>query len=126
MWQRLQGYLPIFLIALMVQVFAPITACLTIAITASDPTDFAEICRGGSPAAKKQQGDAGGQQHDRCNVCSICCLVTAGGAANSSRVIVFSATYREPAKICWLDQLSAMRSAHYHSDVQARAPPSIS
>ena len=43
--RRLKNFLPIVLIALMVQIFAPIGACWAASIAASDPLAGAAICR---------------------------------------------------------------------------------
>ena len=44
MRRRLQKYLPIILIALMVQILAPVVACWAAAVAASDPLNTAQIC----------------------------------------------------------------------------------
>jgi hypothetical protein len=124
MRRRLQIYLPAFLIALMVQIFAPIAASWTAAIAVSDPLSFAEICH--SASTFNQKGDQGGQQHDRCDACSICCLATANGSVETPRIHTFSVPYRAHANIGWHDQASAVGSVRYSSSAQARAPPLFS
>ncbi len=44
--RRLKNFLPIVLIALMVQILAPIGACWAASIAASDPLAGAVICHG--------------------------------------------------------------------------------
>jgi len=124
MRRRLPNYLPVFLIALMVQVLAPIAACWTAAVAASEP-GFAQICRGAAAAAT-EQGNPGEQQRDRCNACPICCLADAGGSVDAARVEAFPAVHREPARIAWCNQVPAAHSARDGSSGQARAPPTIS
>ena len=124
MRRRLQNYLPVFLIALMVQVLAPIAACWTAAAAASEPGSFAQICRGGA-AATTEQGNPGEQQRDRCNACPICCLADGGGSVDIARIDAFSAVHRKPARIVWCNQLSAARSTRDRSNSEARAPPTI-
>ena len=46
MRRRLKNFLPIVLIALVVQIFAPIGACWAASIAASDPLAAAVICHG--------------------------------------------------------------------------------
>ena len=46
MRRRLKNFLPIVLIALAVQIFAPIGACWAASIAASDPLHGAAICHG--------------------------------------------------------------------------------
>jgi len=57
--RRLKNFLPIVLIALAVQIFAPIGACWAATIAASDPLAGAVICHGG--------GDPGAGQADQTN-----------------------------------------------------------
>ena len=45
MRRRLRNFLPIVLIALMVQILAPIAACWAASIAASDPLHAAIICQ---------------------------------------------------------------------------------
>ena len=125
MRRRLPNYLPVFLIALMVQVLAPIAACWTAAVAASEPGSLAQICRGGA-AATTEQGNPGEQQRDRCNACPICCLADGGGSVDIARIDAFSAVHREPASIVWCNQVPAARSTRDGSNGQARAPPTIS
>jgi hypothetical protein len=124
MRRRLQIYLPAFLIALMVQIFAPIAASWTAAVAASDPLRFAEVCH--SASTFNQKGDQGGQQHDRCDACSICCLATANGSIDTPRIDTFSVPYRAHAPIGWNDQASLVGSARYNTSARARAPPLLS
>jgi len=126
MRRRLHSYLPAFLIALTVQIFAPIAASWAAAIAASDPLSFAEVCHNGAASALNEQGDHGGQQQDRCDGCSVCCLVTVSGSVDTPRIDTFSVPYRAHARIGWHDQASPVRSAHYGSSAQARAPPLLS
>jgi hypothetical protein len=73
---RLQRYLPIFLIALLVQVLAPIGVYWAAALAASDPLSSAEICHS-SGFATDQPTNQGGQHGEHGNGCSICCLASA-------------------------------------------------
>jgi hypothetical protein len=58
---RLQKYLPIFLIALLVQILAPIGVCWAAAIAASDPLGTAEICHDSGSGAAGQQNEQSGR-----------------------------------------------------------------
>ena len=124
--RRLQNYLPVFLIALMVQIFAPIAASWTAAIAASDPLSFAEVCHNGTASAVNQQEDQGGQQHDQCDACVICCLATVSVSIDTPRVDTLSVPCRVYAGTGWHDQALHVRSARYSSSTQARAPPLFS
>ena len=61
MRQRLQKFLPIVLIALMVQVLAPIGATWAAAMAADDPVGAAQICHSG-PIAPLQSDQSGGHR----------------------------------------------------------------
>jgi len=125
MRRRLRNYLPVFLIALTVQIFAPIAASWAAVVAASDPLSFAEVCRSGA-SALNQKGDQGGQQHDWCDACSICCLATANGSVATPPVNTFSVPHRAHALIAWHDQATTVCSARYNTNAQARAPPLFS
>src|ERR1700760_4480326 len=75
MRRRLRKFLPIVLIALMVQILAPIGACWAASIAASDPLAAATICRDGAVAASGQANSStdqpvGHHMHDGC--CMAC------------------------------------------------------
>ena len=54
MRRRLKNFLPIVLVALAVQIFAPIGACWAVSIAASDPLARAVICHGNAAAGAGQ------------------------------------------------------------------------
>ena len=60
MRRRLQKFLPIVLIALVVQILAPIAACWATGMAASDPLQAAFICHDNA-ASLPAQGDQGGE-----------------------------------------------------------------
>src|SRR5438309_10161029 len=78
MRRRLHKFLPIVLIALTVQILAPIAACWAAGIAASDPLQGAVICHD-TAASTSGSADQTGQPraHDGC--CSAC-SVAHGGA----------------------------------------------
>ena len=77
MRRRLRKFLPIVLIALMVQILAPIAACWAASIAASDPLHAAVICHDDAAATPAQTDQAGQPRaHDGC--CSICSVAQAG------------------------------------------------
>jgi hypothetical protein len=70
---RLKKYLPIVLIALMVQIFAPIGACWAASIAASDPLAGAVICHGNGDPGADQTNPTSHRAHDGC--CSLCSVL---------------------------------------------------
>jgi hypothetical protein len=123
---RLQKYLPIFVIALLVQVLAPIGICWAAALAAADPLSGAEICHN-SGFATDQPNDQNGQHSEHANGCSICCLA---GAASSSidmpTQAVLPTPYRELARVVWQEQTPDLSVYRVGSNGQARAPPLFS
>lgn len=120
---RLQKYLPIFLVALLVQVLAPIGASWAAAVAVSDPLSIAEICHANGLTAD-QPTDQGGQQTGHGAECSICCLVSATSApADTPAPADLSALYREATSVVWQDQTPDLSAFPSGSNAQARAPP---
>ena len=74
--RRLKNFLPIVLIALMVQIFAPIGACWAASIAASDPLAGAVICHGNGAPGAGQTDQTTHRAHDGC--CSVCSVLQTG------------------------------------------------
>ena len=117
---RLQKYLPIFLIALLVQVLAPIGACWAAAVAASDPLGTLEICHNGGA---DQPADQGGQQGAHDGGCSLCCLASASASVDTPVAVAFAAPYRELTAVAWLEQTPNLSAVRIGANAQARAPP---
>lgn len=122
MRRRLAKFLPIVMIALVVQIFAPIAACWATAITASDPLSAAAICHS-SGAATHQQGDQGIPQHEHGAACSLCCLAGAGANVDTPQAVTFAIPYREAAPVAWYNGASDGVTSRASANAQARAPP---
>ena len=128
MRRRLQKFLPIVLIALVVQILAPIAACWAAGIAASDPLGSALgsafICHDdavGSPA----QSDQGGDHRSHGGACSICCIAQAATAIDTPQQVAITAPYRQPALVVWRDQAPDLPGARAGFIAQARAPPQL-
>jgi hypothetical protein len=122
MRRHLQKFLPIVLIALMVQILAPIGACWAAAIAASDPLALVEICHD-SAAASGQQGDQGGQHRTHDGACAICCVLHAGASADTPKVPMLATPCRQTVRVVWRDQALDLPASRTGSNTQARAPP---
>jgi hypothetical protein len=108
------------MIALMVQILAPIGASFAFASAVSDPLAAAEICLSHSPA----QGDEGGQQQTHDASCLICCSLSAGSAALATpEPTVWMAPDRSTSDIVWRDHAPQLADSRVGSNAQARAPP---
>ena len=123
MQRRLEKFLPIVLIALMVQILAPIGACWAAAIAASDPLQ-AEICH-----TDLGQGSSGGQgsphqAHD--GACAICCAAQASVTLDTPQTATVVAPNRYSLAVAWHDDAPALSATDIRFHAQARAPPSFS
>lgn len=123
--RRLMGRLfPIVMIAIWVQVFAPIGAYWTMA-AAMDPFGSAPICSGASSAQHDHSAPDGPyQSYPDC--CSLCVIVHSGAAPLKSPEPTIVTIVRSPQQIVWLDRQFDLPSGPRGSHAQARAPPSIS
>jgi hypothetical protein len=126
MRRRLRKFFPIVLIALTVQILAPIAACWAASVSATDPLHAAVICHGGAATPGQtdpadQTGQAGA--HDGC--CSACSVVQAGAPVDPPQTAV-ATPYRDSARVVWLDLAPEPFGSRTGSHAQARAPPSIS
>jgi Protein of unknown function (DUF2946) len=122
MRRRFQKYLPIVMVALMVQIFAPIGACWAAAVAASDPLATAEICHDSGTAAG-QTGDQSGEHRGHGSACAICCLASAGASVDTPTLAAVSHPYRAIARIIWHEQAADIAALRAGSNAQARAPP---
>ena len=129
MRRRLREFLPIVMLALAVQILAPIAACWAAGIAASDPLaalGAAAICHdasGGAGNPTDQPDQTGHHAHD--GACALCCLVHAGAALDAPDTIV-AIPYRHPLRVVWQDVTRQLRDSRSSGHSQARAPPSIS
>jgi len=125
MRRRLRKFLPIVMIALMVQILAPIAACWAAGIAVSDPLAAAFICHDNSGQASNRGSDqtGGHQAHD--GSCSLCCAAHAAASADTPQATV-AAPLRYALRVLWHDAAVTLPAARAGSHAQARAPPSIS
>src|SRR5258708_4711468 len=124
MRRRLRNFLPIVMIALTVQIFAPIGACWAASIAASDPLHAAPMCSGGA-ASTSGQTDQTGEHRAHAGSCSICCVAHASAAIDTPQAAV-TTPYRQPERVVWRENAPDLFGSRAGSHAQARAPPSIS
>ena len=120
MRRRFQKFLPIILIALVVQILAPIGATFAAAIAASDPLSAAPVCHGGEGGLPSHDR-GGGRAHD--GVCSVCCAAQAGALLDTPRAAISAAPTRVAGRVIWRDEAPDLLPARAGSHAQARAPP---
>jgi hypothetical protein len=126
MRRRLEAIIPIVLLAMMVQLLAPIAAFRVVADAVSDPLLMASTC---SEMASSQAGlhtaPAKSQHHG--NNCGAICAAGHGGAvAVDPPPVVFVTLQRQYQQFKWLEAAEPMPTLRVGSNAQARAPPSIS
>jgi len=122
MRRRLAKFLPIVLIALMVQILAPIGACWAAAFAISDPLLAAEICHS-DPASNSGQTDQSGEHRGHDGACSICCAAQASASFDTPQAIIVATPYRDVVRVVWHDHAPDLSRFRAGSNAQARAPP---
>src|SRR3954465_8389514 len=123
MRRRLKNFLPIVLIALLVQIFAPIGACWAASIAASDPLAGAVICHGLANAPSGQNDQTGHRAHNGC--CSVCSVLQTGAPVDVPQTAAMDID-RVAEQVAWFDFAFRLTNARAGSHAQARAPPAIS
>ena len=121
--RRLKNFLPIVLIALAVQIFAPIGACWAASIAASDPLAGAVICHGNAAPGAGQTDQTGHRAHDGC--CSVCSVLQTGAPVDVPQIAAI-AVERVAEQVAWFDFAFRLTNARAGWHAQARAPPAIS
>jgi hypothetical protein len=124
MRRRLRKFLPIVLIALAVQIFAPIAACWAASIAASDPLQVAFICHddGGTNPGPTDEGGQPRAHDGCCSVCSVAHSAAPVGAPQTAVAVPYGPSHR----VVWRDAAPDLVGSRTGSHAQARAPPSIS
>ena len=120
MRRRLGKFLPIVLIAVLAQIFAPIGATWAASIAASDPLRAAAICHGNAasvPNPSEQSGQPRG--HDCCSICNV---VHTGGPVDTPQDAVVT-PWRHAISVAWHDTAPDLFHSRAGSHAQARAPP---
>ena len=115
---------PIVMIAIWVQLVAPIGAYWMMA-AAMDPFGSAPICAP-SLVCKAGQSTPAGQPQSHPDCCSLCVVAHSGAAPLTSPTPIMAAISLSFQRIAWHDQYVVERSAERGSHAQARAPPSYS
>jgi hypothetical protein len=124
MRRRLKNFLPIVLIALVVQIFAPIGACWAASMAASDPLAAAVICHGNAAPGADQNEQTGHRAHDGC--CSVCSVLQTGAPVDVPQTAEAIGVIRQTERVVWVEFTPDRFGSRAGSHAQARAPPAIS
>jgi Protein of unknown function (DUF2946) len=125
MWRRLELLIPIVMLALVVQLLAPIAAFRVVAYASTDPLYMASICEHVAPSADVQSG-SDRSQHEHGSCCAFCGLGVGGTIALGSPPPIFVTLQRQYQRLSWLETAETMSAVRVGSNAQARAPPSFS
>jgi len=123
MRKRLRNFLPIVLLALVVQIFAPIGACWAASIATSDPLAGAVICHGNGASPNGQTDQTGRRAHDGC--CSVCSVLQTGAPVDVPQIAAAVSFERQAEIVVWTEFTPGRFASCAGSHAQARAPPQL-
>jgi hypothetical protein len=124
MRRRLKNFLPIVLIVLAVQIFAPIAACWAAGIAASDPLAAAVICHGNGGASGTQDDQNGAQGTVR-GCCVLCGVLHTGAPVDPPQTAALFAFERQVTSVIWHEFALQPAASRAGTPEQARAPPQL-
>ena len=122
MRRRLELLIPIVLLAIMVQLIAPIAAFRVVAYAATDPLYMSPICSG-MVTAEDMTTAPTKAPHDHGECCAFCAAGHGGAIAIEPPVLVFVSLQRLYQHLSWLEAAAPMPAIRVGSNAQARAPP---
>jgi hypothetical protein len=125
MRRRLEAFIPIVLLAIVVQLLAPIAAFRVVANAVSDPLYMASICSEMTSAQDASSTAPAPMQHGA-KCCAFCGVGHGGAVALDPPPLVFVALQRQYQLVAWLEPADPVAVARVGSNAQARAPPSVS
>lgn len=123
MRRRLGRFLPIVMFAMLVQIFAPIAACLAFNKTTADPLAGAICSHAAADASSPQNRETDPQQTQ--GVCCTLCVVHAATPPPDPQAAAVSFA-RDATAVVWRGQGFGLPPFAVASHAQARAPPAIS
>ena len=112
---RLGKFIPIVMVAVLVQFFAPVFAIASVANAYADPLGAAVICSG------DHDGTSSAADHTTC--CAVCAVGLGTPASLDAPPQVFVALQRDYLAIVWLEASETPAAIRIGSNAQARAPP---
>jgi hypothetical protein len=124
MRRRLEIFVPIVLLAALVQLIAPVGAFRAAAHAVSDPLAMASICSEMTTAERHSMPSHGSDAHGGC--CAFCAVAHDGFEVIDPRPLVSASPQRHYQRVVWLEASDVMSGARAGSHAQARAPPVFS
>ena len=126
MRRRLELFIPIVLLAVLVQLLAPIAAFRMVAYATSDPLYMASICSGMMSSDDASHTAPAKAPHDNGNCCAVCAAGYGGAVAIDPPPLVFVSLQRQYQLVSWLEPADPIPALRIGSNTQARAPPTLS
>jgi hypothetical protein len=123
MRRRLEIFVPIVLLSILVQLFAPIAAFRVVANAVSDPLYMSSICSGVASSTDGSQTSSGNTHHDGANRCTFCVVGCGGVVALDPAPLVFVTLQHLYQQVSWLKAVDTLPVLRVGSNTQARAPP---
>jgi hypothetical protein len=124
MRRRLEGFIPIVLFAVLVQLIAPIGAFCAVAHAASDPLAMPMICSEMTTAEGQTMPSQAPDNHGDC--CAFCAVAHGGSVVIDPPPLVFVSLQRQYERVVWLEAIERVPTVRIGSNTQARAPPLFS
>jgi hypothetical protein len=122
MRRRLELFIPIVMLAVVVQLLAPIAAFRVVAYATTDPLYMASICEHAASSADVQTAPDS-NQHEHGNCCAFCGAGNGVTVAVASPPLIFVTLQRQYQRLSWLEATGTMPTVRVGSNGQARAPP---
>jgi hypothetical protein len=121
---RLQKFLPVVLLALVMQVLAPIAACWAAGQAVADPLGSGAICH--SVNEQGAPNDQGGSPIAHSGACALCCLAQANSSLDAPPHAALSVPLRHAERVVWHEADASAHGGYKRSSAQARGPPAFS
>ena len=124
--RRLEVLIPIVLVAILVQIVAPIAAFRAVADATSDPLAMAAICTDMASMASSRDDQKTPAETPHAHQCCAFCGAGHGGAVPlNPPQPAFVTLQRQYQRISWLQATDPIPAIRAGSNAQARAPPQL-
>ncbi|MGY4431221.1 hypothetical protein ACVWWO_003698 [Bradyrhizobium sp. F1.13.1] len=123
MGRRLEVFVPIVLLSILVQVFAPVAAFRAVADAVNDPLHMGAICSEMMSSPTDPRTAPTQQSQGCCVFCAAGHSVVA--VAGDPPPFIFVVLQRQYQRVSWLEAANLVPTIRGGSNAQARAPPQL-
>ncbi|WP_369719767.1 MULTISPECIES: DUF2946 family protein [unclassified Bradyrhizobium] len=123
MGRRLEVFIPIMLLSILVQSFAPIAAFRAVADAVNDPLYMGSICSEAMSSPTDPRTAPTQQSQGCCVFCAAGHSVAA--IAGDPPPFIFAVLQRQYQRVSWLEAAPSPSTARVGSNAEARAPPHL-